>query len=548
MKKIILPALVAFFCLLPFAQSQDSYIVVDTGQTTCYDNSKEISCPQPGEPFYGQDAQYAGTPFAFQDNGNGTVTDLNTGLMWQQVPDSMKLNWQGALQYAENFTLAGYTDWRLPTVKELYSLIDYGRGWPYIDTAYFVCELDPQETKNTQYWSSTKYFGLTHGGQETAFGVNFATGHNKGYPTGMPAYVRCVRGLTYGENNFVDNGDGTVTDLATGLMWQKSDDSIARDWEDALAYSEDLELAGYTNWRLPNAKELQSIVDYSGSYPAIDPRYFVTSNTAKDGWFWTSTSAYHSPNSPQRYYAWYVAFGYATDANGVDLHGAGAVRFAPKAEGNPTAEGDEIRYYNCVRCVRDVSDTSTSSFGILSSLFDTSTVFVAGDQAYCTDVLGSSKIAFGLAVGGVSENPEGRTDVILTTIEHDTGNLIPVGGPAVNSVANEFDQYFGITFNYDPGGTPPVFEISAEGVTITLNLNDHQSEDICIVYLAEHNGRSVMLVWGYGWRGTYAGSVLMGDTNTWAAYPDAHMFMLRWIDSNGDLLVQISEITVEFVH
>jgi hypothetical protein len=116
MKKVIV--LVAFLCL-PLVQSQSSYCVVDTGQNRCYNNSGEIVCPQPGEPFYGQDAQYAGIPFAFQDNGNGTVTDLNTGLMWQQTPDSMKPTWYGAQQYAENLTLAGYTDWRLPTVKEL---------------------------------------------------------------------------------------------------------------------------------------------------------------------------------------------------------------------------------------------------------------------------------------------------------------------------------------------------------------------------------------------------------------------------------------------
>jgi len=53
---------------------------------------------------------------------------------------------------------------------------------------------------------------------------------------------------------FVDNGDETISDNATGLMWQKTDDGQARDWENALEYAENLSFAEYTNWRLPNAK------------------------------------------------------------------------------------------------------------------------------------------------------------------------------------------------------------------------------------------------------------------------------------------------------
>ncbi len=188
---------------------------------------------------------------------------------------------------------------------------------------------------------------------------------------------------------------------------------------------------------------------------------------------------------------------------------------------------------------------STPTFGSLADLFSSGSLFVAGDQAYCVDVLGSAKIAFGLAEAGTLENPEGRTDLILTTAEHNTGNLIPVGGPAISPVADEFDNYFGITYNYDPGGSPPVFEISADGVTITLDLTDYPGEDICIVYVAEHNGRNVMLVWGYGWQGTYAGSVFIGDPENWQTYAGAHVLMLRWVDQNGDGLVQSHEITVE---
>ncbi len=181
-------------------------------------------------------------------------------------------------------------------------------------------------------------------------------------------------------------------------------------------------------------------------------------------------------------------------------------------------------------------------FDDIATLFDANTFFVAGDNAYCTDVLGSAKIAFGLGQGGASENPEGRTDVILTTAEHDTGNLIPVGGPAINPVADEFGNYFGITYDYQAGVS---FTIFAHGRSIILDLTQYPNEDICIVYLSPHNGRNVMLVWGYGWQGTYAGSAFIGDPSNWTAYQGFHTLLIRWTDSNADGLVQMGEITVE---
>ncbi|KYK32334.1 MAG: hypothetical protein AYK19_03405 [Theionarchaea archaeon DG-70-1] len=192
--------------------------------------------------------------------------------------------------------------------------------------------------------------------------------------------------------------------------------------------------------------------------------------------------------------------------------------------------------------IRAVTQQPVSTFADYPGVFSTNSYFVVGNNAYCTDVLGTGKISFGLAAGGVTENPEGRTHTILTTTEHDTGNLIPVGGPAINPVADEFDSIFGITFEYYAGVS---FEIFCEGESIYLDLTQYPSEDICIVYLGNESSRNVMLVWGYGWQGSYAGSTFMGDPLTWQTYQDAHMLMLRWTDSNADGLVQMSEITVE---
>lgn len=286
----------------------------------------------------------------------------------------------------------------MPNIKELFSISDFNSGWPYLDTTYFSLANEAID-KNEQYWSSNKYVGTTvEGGDNSAFGVNHVTGHIKSYPArssmgegdkpdegGTPPeggpesgdappmgnplakHVRAVRGSTYGVNEFVDNSDGTITDHATGLMWSAADNGTGVNWKDALVYSEGSELAGHTDWRLPNVKELQSIVDYryapgatdsSKDQAAIDPTFFSCTpivNEAGDddyGYYWTGTSANFTSGDPY-YYAWYVAFGRAVNGEGLDFHGAGGVRFHIKYEGGPLGKGGE-RYYNYVRLVRDL--------------------------------------------------------------------------------------------------------------------------------------------------------------------------------------------------
>lgn len=351
----------------------NNYQMVATGQTKLYNgDGDELTNVSVGEAFYGQDANYLkGEPMSYKDNGDGTITDENTGLMWQQVPSSKDLTWQEAVDYCDSLELGGYDDWRMPSCKELYSISNFESGWPYLDTTYFKLVDMNHMTKDEQYWSSNYYVGVTvEGGSKAAFGVNHVTGHIKAYaaehfgPVGGK-YVRAVRGDNYGVNEFVDNGDGTITDNSTGLMWTQADNGEGIDWEHALAYAENATTAGYSDWRLPNVKELQGIVDYSYSPsatdeskkgPAIDPLFSCTPITNEAGnsdypYYWTSTSAHFTAGEPY-YYAWYVAFGMAVNGNGDDFHGAGAVRFDTKYEGGPLGEGGE-RFYNYVRLVRD---------------------------------------------------------------------------------------------------------------------------------------------------------------------------------------------------
>jgi len=362
---------------------------VDTGQTGCYDNTKQITCPQPAMPFYGQDAQYQGNQPSYRDNGDGTISDLNTGLMWVKERGS-KVTWEAARSGASACRIGGYSDWRMPTIKELYSLINFNGGFhitqaastPYLDTNYFDFkygnEAAGERLIDCQDWSATEYVGTTMGGDATVFGVNFADGRIKGYGKFDPRsggqkvlYVRYVRGNPdYGKNQFVDNGDKTVTDRATGLMWQKTDSGSTYNWQDALAYAESLVLAGYSDWRLPNAKELQSIVDYTRAPTVTNSAAInsIFSVTDIESYFWTSTTHLDGPPDIQGstgvYFAFGRAMGYMQMPPGspyfkfLDVHGAGAQRSDPKA-GNPAdfpygrgPQGDDIRIFNYVRCVR----------------------------------------------------------------------------------------------------------------------------------------------------------------------------------------------------
>jgi hypothetical protein len=106
------------------------YIIVDTGQIRCYDNYTEIPYPKTNTGFFGQDAHYNGNQPAYRDNGDGTVTDLNTGLMWTRDPGSKK-TYEQAAAGASRCRVGGCRDWRLPTIKELYSLILFSGTGPH---------------------------------------------------------------------------------------------------------------------------------------------------------------------------------------------------------------------------------------------------------------------------------------------------------------------------------------------------------------------------------------------------------------------------------
>ncbi|MFI3288024.1 MAG: DUF1566 domain-containing protein [Rikenellaceae bacterium] len=315
-----------------------NYKIVDTGQTKFFDDTKEIAAPQKGQPFYGQDAAFQGIEASYTDNGDGTIIDNVTGLVWQKAYEVM--SYKEAVEAAKKLTLAGKSDWRLPTIKEAYSLILFSGsdvnpelsgsgngGNPFVNTEYFDFKYAANGNRaiDSQMLTSSLYVGSTET-ENLVFGVNFADGRIKGYGLGLGGQdkqfmVRFVRGAAYGVNDFKSNGDGTISDKATSLMWSAADSKSAMNWEEALAYAEEMNAEGYlgySDWRVPNAKELQSIVDYSRSplttsSAAIDPLFESTVITDEAGcddyaFYWTSTTHENSGTTAGGA-GIYVAFG-----------------------------------------------------------------------------------------------------------------------------------------------------------------------------------------------------------------------------------------------
>lgn len=257
----------------------------DSGQTKCYQTVTpyaETSCNGAG-----QDGSYSINPLSYTDNGNGTVTDTNTGLMWQQEDNKTTYNWYqasgtysvtynpDAINYCGALNLGNYTDWRLPTKTELMGIVDFSVPYsnPSILNTYFL------NTNQSNYWTSTVKSG------SFPWVIDFATGNSRRFQDSSTTFVRCVRGEV-SPQALVDNGNGIVTDSISQLMWQQ-DEPGQMIWGSALTYCEELTLGGHLDWRLPNIKELTTLLDDSTDRPEINTTYFPN---AISSWYWSSTT------------------------------------------------------------------------------------------------------------------------------------------------------------------------------------------------------------------------------------------------------------------
>ena len=200
---------------------------------------------------------------------------------------------------AANF--GGFSDWRLPTIKELASIKDLAHYGPAIDTHYFP------KTVSSYYWSSTTCANNTGSAWYAFYGIGGDRYSSKFYSY----YARAVRGGQAGSlDHLVINGDGTVTDTTIGLMWKQASDGTMN-WQSALSYCESLSFAGFSDWRLANHREHRSIVDYNTCNPAIDTDVFADTMSS---YYWSSTTRARYTGS-----AWSVGFYYGNDGGGSEF-------------------------------------------------------------------------------------------------------------------------------------------------------------------------------------------------------------------------------------
>ena len=264
-----------------------------TGLYSCCNNGGEIECPaENDEVFYGQDAQYAADGKCKQQSlelktvsDETIVIDKNTELQWQQTISKKAYNWNDAFAYCENLEYAGFSDWRMPAPQEIMTIVLYSGYSTSIDTAYFTDI--PVSGSGNYLWTSAFY----KNDPERVWIFHPNKGFTYYLATKSSIYnVMCVRGKGLPAANFEISdvsGDTIAKDSSSGLTWQKTYTEIET-WKDALAYCENLEYAGFSDWRLPNKNELASIINYDSdndSWPLDMP---------SDYGFWTSTTFFSS--------------------------------------------------------------------------------------------------------------------------------------------------------------------------------------------------------------------------------------------------------------
>ena len=281
------------------------------------------------------------------DHGDGTITDTASKLMWKRCSEGLSgvnceegeskgYKYDEAVEKFKNIEYAGFSDWRLPTVDELKTLVYCSKGVKDKDSG--MCnDGSEQPTINQQAFPNTA--GWYWSGSPSADYSDYYAWYvyfNYGYSSinlrdGYSYAVRLVRNKPNAEpppqktGQYIDHGDGTITDTASKLMWKRCSEGLSGvnceegeskgyKYDEAVEKFKNIEYAGFSDWRLPTVDELKTLVYCSkgvkdkdsgrcndgSEQPMINQQAFP--NTTM--WYWSG-----SPYAPDSDYAWYVYFG-----------------------------------------------------------------------------------------------------------------------------------------------------------------------------------------------------------------------------------------------
>jgi len=422
--------------------------VPDTGQTECFNTQTTISCPSETEPFYGQDAQFSISPQKFvklDSNGNylpddathfSMVLDQTTGLTWEIKTNDNSIhgkdNKYNFYYLEEKFinrlnqnNFGGFSDWRIPEISELNNLTHILNDRPAINLQFFP------NTNASDYWTATPHVNDSSQG----WCVSFYHGNDSIQSRQSEFYVRGVRGNIFIDpNRFHDNHDGTITDTVTGLMWQQGTIS-GKNWKDALETCKKLDLAGYTDWRLPGKEVLRSIVDYTQYATSLNKDFFPQSSSTA---YWTSTTDQQTMS-----HAWCIHFQYGNDLSRSkdQLYALRAVRGGHQTNFgnieilNPTTgdrlnAGTEIMIQWNHSNIYDQVDIQLSQFGGIEGSFET--IFADTPNNGQAQWIVSGQASENCVIRIVPKaNPNAGATLGMFSIDHFSGawiDAIPVNG------------------------------------------------------------------------------------------------------------------------
>jgi alpha-tubulin suppressor-like RCC1 family protein len=479
-------------------QLQSSWVRLPrTGQTKCYNTSgTEITCAgtgQDGEIQAGvawPDPRFTITycntsgPCANQgsdcdeDANNDVVTDNLTGLIWPRNgnPGNSKQLWNEAIDFANNFALCGYSDWHLPNVNELESLVNIAQS----NQAGWLNSQGFSDVEASYYWSSTNLGVAWH--LSMWYGtVSYSDKANGNYvwpvrtglvgcasvslpKTGQTTSYRAGddgdlgQGVSWPSPRFTDTGNGEVADNLTGLIWTKDANapgpsvcspSAPKNWQGALEYVKCLNTEKYltrNDWRLPNRKELRSLMDYSVGAPSVSPGHpFI--NLQNTYYYWSSNTYAYSTH-----YAW-------------EMFNNGLSDNHDKIDGNHVwpVRGGQISMYalSVTKSGTGTGTVTSTPAGIdcgstCSASFAQSTAVTLT----ATPVSGSTFNAWGGACTGTGTCTVTMSLPITVTatfndVTPPTTTPSVSGGPFVNSQTITFTTEVGATIYYTLNGSTP---------------------------------------------------------------------------------------------